>query len=123
VKITVCQFNPLVGDVAGNARRICDTAVAASREGADLVVFPEMAVQGYPPRDLLEQRAFLRDSGEALATVIACSKRISSAGILVGSILPNGRSRGKRLYNAAVLIACPCTTFSTRRGISIRRVP
>jgi NAD+ synthase (glutamine-hydrolysing) len=104
MKITICQLNPLVGDVAGNARRACDAASAASGEGADLAVFPELFLQGYPPRDLLEQRAFLRRSQEALERVIACSKRLPSTGILIGTALPGKRSAGKGLYNAAVLI-------------------
>jgi NAD+ synthase (glutamine-hydrolysing) len=112
VKITVCQFNPLVGDVAGNARRVCAAAAAAYKEKADLVVFPEMFIQGYPPRDLLEQRWFLRSSQEALDSVITCSKRFPSTGILVGAALPNGLPRGKRLYNAAVLIVDGTIQFS-----------
>jgi len=112
MKITICQLNPLVGDVAGNARRVCDAARAASQEKADLVVFPEMFIQGYPPRDLLEQRWFLRSSSEALKTVVACSRRCPSTGILVGSAMPNDLSHGKRLFNAALLIVDGKVVFS-----------
>ncbi|MBN2037961.1 MAG: NAD+ synthase [Chitinispirillaceae bacterium] len=112
MKITICQLNPLVGDVAGNARRVCDAAAAASKEKADLVVFPELFIQGYPPRDLLEQRWFLRSSQKALESVAACSKRFPSTGILAGSVLPSGLPRGRRLYNAAVLIIDGAIKFS-----------
>lgn len=53
------QFNPMVGDVSGNARRIVAFATEAAGRGADLVVFPELALVGYPPRDLLLQEGFL----------------------------------------------------------------
>ena len=112
MKITICQFNPLVGDVAGNAKRVCTAAAAAFKEKADLVVFPEMFMQGYPPRDFLEQRWFLRNSTEALKTVVACSRRCPSTGILVGSAMPNDLPHGKRLYNAALLIADGKVVFS-----------
>ncbi|MGA2506508.1 MAG: NAD+ synthase [Chitinispirillaceae bacterium] len=104
MKITICQYNPLVGDVTGNAKRVCGAVAAASKEGADLVVFPELFIQGYPPRDLLEQRWFIRNGQEAIKTICACSKKYPQTGILVGTALPNNLSRGKRLYNAAVLI-------------------
>jgi NAD+ synthase (glutamine-hydrolysing) len=112
MKITICQYNPLVGDVAGNARRVCEAAAAASREKADLVVFPELFIQGYPPRDLLEQRWFLRNSSEALKTIVTCSKRCPSTGILVGSVIPNDLSHGNRLFNAALLIVDGKRVFS-----------
>src|SRR5271157_894606 len=104
MKITICQYDPMVGDVAGNAKRVCGAVAAASKEGADLVVFPELFIQGYPPRDLLEQRWFIRNGQEAIKTICACSKKYPQTAILVGTALPNNLSRGKRLYNAAVLI-------------------
>ncbi len=104
MKITICQYNPLVGDVAGNAKRVCEAAASASKEGTDLVVFPELFIQGYPPRDLLEQRWFIRNSREAIEKICACSKKYPQTGILVGTALPNELPHGKRLCNAAVLI-------------------
>ena len=58
--IQIAQINPLVGDVAGNATRIIAASAQARTAGADLVVFPELALTGYPPEDLLLRPEFLR---------------------------------------------------------------
>lgn len=89
MKITLCQCNPLVGDVYGNAGRVCDIVAAAAGEGSDLVVFPELFLQGYPPRDLLEQPWFMEKSADALTRIAACSRRFTDTGILLGAALPN----------------------------------
>src|SRR2546429_7761914 len=59
MKIALAQFNPTVGDFAGNAARILDLAGEAKQRGADLAVFTELCLCGYPPQDLLERPAFL----------------------------------------------------------------
>ncbi len=111
MKITLCQCNPLVGDVWGNAEQCCRIAGQAIAEGSDLVVFPELFLQGYPPRDLLDQQWFIRQGNEALAKVVACSASWLSGAVLVGSALPNELPHGKQLYNAAVLINGGRTVF------------
>src|SRR5256885_10107730 len=59
MKIALAQFNPTVGDFAGNAARILNLAGQAKQRGADLAVFTELCLCGYPPQDLLERPAFL----------------------------------------------------------------
>ena len=59
VKIALAQINPTVGDFVGNTRKILECADRAGTLGADLVMFPELAVCGYWPADLLEKRAFV----------------------------------------------------------------
>jgi NAD+ synthase (glutamine-hydrolysing) len=59
VKIALAQINPTVGDFAGNTKKILEYAVRAEDIGASLVVFPELAVCGYPPADFLEKAAFV----------------------------------------------------------------
>ena len=54
MRIALVQFDATVGDVTGNAGRIAERAVEALRAGADLAVFPELSLCGYPPRDLLQ---------------------------------------------------------------------
>ncbi|MBV8463990.1 MAG: NAD+ synthase [Acidimicrobiales bacterium] len=62
VRVAACQINTVVGDLEGNATRILDAAAGAARAGADLAIFPELAVTGYPPEDLLERPAFVADN-------------------------------------------------------------
>jgi predicted amidohydrolase len=68
-RVSLAQINPTVGDIEGNTRRIVDGLAQARALGADLVAFPELAVTGYPPEDLLFKSAFIearrRDEGGA----------------------------------------------------------
>ena len=69
-RIALAQLNPTVGDVAGNAAKARAARAAAHAEGADLVVFPELFITGYPPEDLVLKPAFqaaCREAVEALA--------------------------------------------------------
>jgi NAD+ synthetase len=83
MRLALVQFNPMVGDVGGNARRILDLARAAAGEGAGLIVFPELALVGYPPRDLLLQEGFLEAvRAEALALAAALPPEVM---VMVGT--------------------------------------
>jgi NAD+ synthase (glutamine-hydrolysing) len=66
MKVALCQINNTVGDLAGNAGLIRDYARRAAERGAELAVFPELALTGYPPRDLVEKPSFLERAGAAL---------------------------------------------------------
>ena len=89
MKIVICQCNPLVGDVHGNARRVCEIVESVAKDSPDLVVFPELFIQGYPPYDLLEQRWFIAHGLDALERVRACSEKHPGIGILAGMAMPN----------------------------------
>jgi NAD+ synthase (glutamine-hydrolysing) len=69
LQAALLQFNPTVGDMAGNARQIVEAARKAHADGAQLVVTPELALCGYPPEDLLLRPAFMRACDEALADI------------------------------------------------------
>ncbi len=102
MKLALAQINPTVGDLPGNSRKILDFARRARDQGADLVVFPEMGLVGYPPLDLLDRPAFI----EAVQRAI---ERLAQAlppdlGVILGAPVPNGGKVGKRLFNAALLI-------------------
>jgi NAD+ synthase (glutamine-hydrolysing) len=103
MKITLAQLNPVVGDVRGNLQKIVATLEQEHRT-SDLVVFSELFLVGYPPRDLLEKPALIRQVQEALDHLVALSARYPDTGILVGAPQPTGRDTGKSLYNCAVLI-------------------
>jgi NAD+ synthase (glutamine-hydrolysing) len=69
VKIALAQINPTVGDFAGNTKKILEYAARAEEFGAGLVVFPELAVCGYPPADLLEKAVFIERAEQAVTEV------------------------------------------------------
>jgi NAD+ synthase (glutamine-hydrolysing) len=103
MKITLAQLNPIVGDVSGNLAK----ALAVLKEtgpASDLIVFPELFLVGYPPRDLLEQPALIERVQQALEELAEASRACPDTGLLVGAPRPTGRRAGKGLYNSAVLI-------------------
>jgi NAD+ synthase (glutamine-hydrolysing) len=104
MKIALCQCNPVMGDIAGNTKKLIDLLSSGETAGADLLVFPELFVQGYPPRDLLEQTWFLDRGTQALAAVCDSSRKHPDTGILFGFAMPNKRAFGKGLSNAALLV-------------------
>ena len=81
VKIALAQINPTVGDFTGNAAKLRQFSLDARQRGAELVVFPELAVCGYPPRDLVESRAFVSRSRQVLEHLAA---DISELAIIAG---------------------------------------
>lgn len=102
MKIALCQINPTVGDFRGNAGKILDWADRAKREGAHLALFPELAVTGYPPRDLLLRADFVKEAERTLGEI---ASRMSGIEAVVGCIEPNRGPVGKPLYNAAAFIS------------------
>lgn len=99
LKIAVAQIDTTVGDFAGNTRKIVSFGRKAEGESADLVLFPELAVCGYPPKDLLERRSFVEEAERAAARVARAS---GSAVWLFGSIERNRARSGREVFNAAV---------------------
>jgi NAD+ synthetase len=102
MRVALAQINPTVGDLAGNRKRIEEAAARAAAERADLVVLPELALTGYPPLDLVEREGFVRDQLRELDALAAASHGVA---IALGAVLPTERREGKRLANAAVLLA------------------
>ncbi|WP_240126827.1 NAD+ synthase [Thermomonas alba] len=98
LRIAMAQFDFPVGDVAGNAARIAEMiAFARDEYAADIVLFPELALSGYPPEDLLYRPAFLRACEEAMAHVAAAARGITA---VVGWPQP----AGSVVYNAASVL-------------------
>ena len=105
MKIALAQINPTVGDFVGNTRRILDFAGRAARQGADLVLFPELAVCGYWPADLLEKASFVARAKQALDEVCAWTVGRERPAILCGGVLPADEAgEGKHIRNVAVLM-------------------
>lgn len=102
MKIALAQINTTVGDFAGNLRRILEEYRLAGQRNADLVVFPELALTGYPPKDLLERPDFIDAN---LKTLEKLATRIRGPACIVGFVEKRSEPAGKHLANAAALIA------------------
>ncbi len=105
MRIALAQINPTVGDFAGNLAKISDFTERAAGLGAELVMFPELAVCGYPPADLLEQDSFLQRTEETLQKVAALTRGEGRPAILCGAALRCVGPQGKHAKNVAVLMA------------------
>jgi NAD+ synthase (glutamine-hydrolysing) len=99
IAVAAAQIDTVVGDLDGNARRILDAYDAAEAAGADIVVFPELAITGYPPEDLLLRPAFVVQAAETLEKVAA---RTGHCAAIVG--FPE-RIEGELLANSAAVCA------------------
>ena len=97
LRIALAQFDLLVGDVQGNLSRVVQTARAQHALGADLAVFPELALSGYPPEDLLFHRGFRHQIDSALEEI---RRQLPCGSLVVG--YPEYTRFG--IYNAAALI-------------------
>jgi NAD+ synthase (glutamine-hydrolysing) len=97
VRLALCQINPTVGDIAGNAALIRAGIASAREGGADLVLFGELAVTGYPPEDLLLREHFLTDAQSALSELAA-----NTHGVVAIVGFPE---RAEHVYNAAAVLA------------------
>jgi NAD+ synthase (glutamine-hydrolysing) len=104
MKIALAQFNPTVGDFAGNAARILSLANTAYQRGADLAVFSELCLCGYLPQDLLERPAFIDRNHKELKELAAKLPLPSIVGY--AGRVKNGRDKsiGKSIANKAALI-------------------
>jgi NAD+ synthase (glutamine-hydrolysing) len=105
VKIALAQINPTVGDFAGNTKKILEYAARAEEAGAGLVVFPELAVCGYPPADLLEKASFISGAEQAVGEIAGWTAGAGRPSILCGTVMPAKSRVGKQVRNVAVLLA------------------
>ena len=96
MRIALAQINPTVGDLEGNVSRIIDYLQRAKRVDADLIAFPELAVTGYPPEDLLLKSQFIDDNLQALKRI---QESVSDITAIIGFV-----DRKNDIYNAAALI-------------------
>jgi NAD+ synthase (glutamine-hydrolysing) len=96
MRIAIAQINPTVGDLGGNAEKIIEYIDKAREKGANLVVFPELAITGYPPKDLLLKPSFIRENREKLEEIVEKSEGIAAVvGFVDGEV---------EIHNAAALI-------------------
>ena len=100
MKISLCQINPVIGDIDGNKKKIIDGYKKGLDDKVDLVIFPELALCGYPPQDLVEKKEFR-------SAVIKASQELAAitadVGLLFGTITELMEDVGTGIYNSAML--------------------
>ena len=101
VKIALGQINPTVGDFSGNAAKIIQFALQARSAGAGLILFPELAVSGYPPHDLVESPSFVALSRTTVEKIAAETQGIA---VICGMVTPAEADSGKKVMNSAALL-------------------
>jgi len=101
VKIALGQINPTVGDFAGNAAKIIEFSRRAQADGAGLILFPELSVCGYPPRDLVERASFVQHNRETVDHIAAETRGIA---VICGLVTPAQAESGKSVMNSAALL-------------------
>jgi NAD+ synthase (glutamine-hydrolysing) len=102
MRIALAQINTTVGDIRGNRERTLEEMEKARRMSAELVLFPELSLTGYPPRDMLGIHGFVDDNIAALREIASLSDR---TGAVVGFVDRNTFGEGKEFHNAAALVA------------------
>ncbi len=101
MKIALGQINPTIGDFSGNSKKIIDSARQARARGAELALFPELAVCGYPPRDLLEKPAFVARSRQVVEEIARAVPEIT---VICGFVSPAKVETGKSVMNSAAVL-------------------
>jgi NAD+ synthase (glutamine-hydrolysing) len=98
MRIGLAQINTIVGDLAGNSRRILEAYQALVAQGAELVIYPELVVSGYPPRDLLFKKRFVADVEKATRDL---ATKIGAVPALIGYTEANTTGSGRSAFNSA----------------------
>ena len=101
MKIALAQINPTVGDISGNTRKILDFLARAEAAGAHTVVFPELCLTGYPPKDLLLKPKFVDDNLRALEEI---ARSVGNIHAIIGFAQRNANPVGRPLHNAVALL-------------------
>jgi NAD+ synthase (glutamine-hydrolysing) len=101
VKIALGQINPTVGDFPGNAAKMIEFSLHARSAGAALILFPELSVCGYPPRDLVERPSFVARNLETAERIAGATSGIA---VICGLVTPAESDTGKSVMNSAALL-------------------
>jgi len=104
MRIALCQLNPVVGDVPGNLALVRRALEQVRLPAPELAVFPELVLTGYPPLDLLERSWFIDRAEHGRLELQELSRDYPDTGIIFGTVVRTGRTSGKGLHNAAILV-------------------
>ena len=102
MRVALVQTNPIVGDIEYNYRLHVDAINRAEEEGIDLLVFPELSITGYPPKDLLRYDAFVIENERCLMALLKHTKKV---GVVAGFVERNPGPYGAPFYNCAAVLA------------------
>ena len=114
MRIALAQINPTIGDFAGNEGRILEAARRGEAEKLDLVVFPELSIPGYPPRDLLLKNDFIAKNLAVLQRLAAASGKTA---LMVGYAGENKSSTGRPCTNEAALLQSGKITATRQKSL------
>ena len=117
MKIALAQIDPTVADFQGNVARILQYVREADARGAELVLFPELCVCGYPTGDFLEKPSFVKRAGEALEQIAREATSGRNISVICGCVVPSPLGSGKRISNAAVLMQHGEIVFTQRKRL------
>ncbi|HEY2234113.1 MAG TPA: NAD+ synthase [Candidatus Angelobacter sp.] len=101
MKIALGQINPTIGDFTGNSKKIIESSRQALAQGAEMILFPELAVCGYPPRDLLEKPAFVERNSQVVNEIAQAVPQIT---VVCGFVSPAKVETGKSVMNSAAVL-------------------
>ena len=99
MKIALAQFNPIVGDISGNKKKIISLIEESEKQKADIIVFPELATIGYPPMDLLENKALIKQNLDSLEEIAA---KVSDTAVVIGAATTD---ESGNIFNSALFIS------------------
>jgi NAD+ synthase/NAD+ synthase (glutamine-hydrolysing) len=108
VKIALGQINPTIGDFTGNSKKIIESSRQALALGAEMILFPELAVCGYPPRDLLEKPAFVERNQQVVHEI---AQAVPELTIICGFVSPAKVETGKSVMNSAAVLGRGAVQF------------
>ncbi|MBV9479659.1 MAG: NAD+ synthase [Acidobacteria bacterium] len=109
MKIALGQINPTVGDFSGNAAKIVEFSQRAQASGAGLILFPELSICGYPPRDLVERSSFVAKN---LETAQSIAQRTGGIAVICGLVTRAQEETGKSVMNSAALLVNGAIRFT-----------
>jgi len=114
VKLALIQLNPVIGDFENNCSNILAAAERAASQGCELVIFPELAVSGYPPLDLLERPSFVADHDEAVQRLV---EKLPPISVMFGCIEKRTENSGKPLFNSVFVAQNGSIVHRTRKQL------
>ncbi len=114
MRITVAQLNYHIGNFGKNKEKICTAIENAKREGADLVIFSELCITGYPPLDLLDHEDFIERCEKSVEEIAGTCIGITA---IVGSPTFNKKPEGKKLFNSALVLSEGKVIFTANKAL------